>query len=293
MWLLLQAIVLGAVQGLAEFIPISSSAHLIIVPWLFGWDDPFIDSLGFDVALHLGTLVSVLIYFAADWVRYLRAGFNSILRQPLPAQAELAEQEKTNRRLAWFLILGCIPGGLIGVLFESKINDQFHDPLHPENFKTGLLIIAGVMVLLGLILLLAERFAQHKRPLEQLTLKDAVIIGFAQALAIIPGVSRSGSTITAGLAIGLTRDTAARFSFLLGTPIIAGAGAKKILDLVKGGITGDQIGLVVAGFITAAMVGYWCIRFLLAYLRKGKTYVFVGYRWAVALLIVGVVLLRG
>jgi undecaprenyl-diphosphatase len=288
--LLLQAIILGIVQGLAEFIPISSSAHLIIVPWLFGWNDKFIGSLDFDVALHLGTLVAVLIYFAADWVRYLRAWFNSITRQPLPAEAGPAEEEETNRRLAWFLILGCIPGGIIGVLLESKIDSQFHEA---ANLKTGLLIIAGVMVLLGLILLLAERFALHQRSLDQLTWKDTLIIGFAQALAVIPGVSRSGSTITAGLVLGLTRDTAARFSFLLGTPIIVGAGAKKVLEIVQTGLTGDQIGLVIAGFVSAAVVGYWCIRLLLAYLRKGKTYVFVGYRWAMAILIVSVVVLRG
>lgn len=288
--LLLQAIILGAVQGLAEFIPISSSAHLIIVPWLFGWDDPFIDSLGFDVALHLGTLVAVLVYFAADWVRYIKALFASLTRQPLREEPGPAAEEKTNRRLAWFLLIGTIPGGIVGVILESKIDDQFHKP---ENLKMGLLIIAATMALLGLVLFLAERFARHQRPMAYITLKDTIIIGFAQALAVIPGVSRSGSTITAGLARGLTRDTAARFSFLLGTPIIAGAGAKKILDIAQAGITGEQISLVIGGFISAALVGYWCIRFLLAYLRKGKTYIFVAYRWAMALLIVSLVLIRG
>lgn len=288
--LLLQAIILGAVQGLAEFIPISSSAHLIIVPWLLGWNDPFIDSLGFDVALHLGTLVAVLLYFAADWIRYIKAWFASITHQPLPQETGRAEEERTNRRLAWFLLLGTIPGGIVGVLLESKIDSQFHQT---ENLKTGLLIIAGTMALLGLVLLLAERFARHQRPLAYLTWRDTLIIGFAQALAVIPGVSRSGSTITAGLALGLTRDTAARFSFLLGTPIIAGAGAKKMLDIVQAGVTVEQVGLIVAGFISAAIVGYWSIRFLLAYLRKGTTYVFVAYRWAMALLIVSMVLLKG
>lgn len=288
--LLLQAIVLGAVQGLAEFIPISSSAHLIIVPWLFGWNDPFIDSLDFDVALHLGTLVAVLIYFATDWSQYIRAWIASIRRQPLAEDAELAASQRTNRRLAWFLILGTIPGALIGLLLESKIDSQFHQA---ENLKSGLLIIAGTMTLLGLVLLLAEKFAKHERPLADLTLKDTLIIGFAQALAVIPGVSRSGSTITAGLVLGLSRDSAARFSFLLGTPIIAGAGLKKIWDIAQAGINGEQFILVLAGFISAAVVGYWCIRILLAYLRKGKTYIFVGYRWAMAFLIVTLLLLRG
>ncbi len=288
--MLLQAIILGAVQGLSEFIPISSSAHLIIVPWLFGWNDPFIDSLSFDVALHLGTLVAVLLYFAADWVRYLKALVASLTRQPLPGDIGAAAEEKTNRRLAWFLLIGTVPGGIVGVLLESKIDEQFHQP---QNLRTGLLIIAATMALLGLVLLLAERFARHQRPMAYITLKDTLIIGFAQALAVIPGISRSGSTITAGLALGLTRDTAARFSFLLGTPIIAGAGAKKLLDIARAGVTAEQIGLVLAGFLSAAVVGYFCIRFLLAYLRKGKTYIFVGYRWAMALLVLGLVLIRG
>lgn len=288
--LLLQAIILGAVQGLSEFIPISSSAHLIIVPWLFGWNDPFIDSLSFDVALHLGTLVAVLLYFAADWIRYIKAFIGSVTRRPLPGDTTAAEEEKTSRRLAWFLLIGTIPGGIVGVLLESKIDDQFHQP---QNLKGGLLIIAATMTLLGVALLFAERFASHRRPMAYITLKDTLIIGLAQALAVIPGVSRSGSTITAGLALGLTRDTAARFSFLLGTPIIAGAGAKKLLDIAQAGVTAEQIGLVVAGFISAAVVGYFCIRFLLAYLRKGKTYIFVGYRWAMALLVVSLVLIRG
>ncbi|MBN9386419.1 MAG: undecaprenyl-diphosphate phosphatase [Chloroflexi bacterium] len=142
-------------------------------------------------------------------------------------------------------------------------------------------------------MLLAERFARHQRPMAYITLKDTLIIGFAQALAVIPGISRSGSTITAGLALGLTRDTAARFSFLLGTPIIAGAGVKKLLDIARAGITAEQIGLLIAGFLSAAVVGYFCIRVLLAYLRKGKTYIFVGYRWAMALLVVILLLIRG
>ena len=288
--LVLQAIILGAVQGLAEFAPISSSAHLIIVPWLFGWNDPFIVSLGFDVALHLGTLVAVLLYFAKDWLSFIRAWWHSLTRQALPTEAALALEEKTNRRLAWFLIIGTIPGGIVGVLLESRIDEQFHQA---DSLKTGLWIIAGTLSVLGLVLLLAERFARHQRPLAYITLKDALVVGAAQALAVIPGVSRSGATITAGLALGLTRDTAARFSFLLSTPIIAGAGAKKLLDIAGAGVTSDQLGYIGAGFISAAVVGYFCIRFLLAYLRKGKTYIFVGYRWAMALLIVTLLLIRG
>lgn len=288
--LALQALILGLIQGLAEFIPVSSSAHLIFVPWLFGWNDPFINSLSFDVALHLGTLIAVILYFASDWFRFIKAFINSLLRKPLPENVSAAEEEKTNRKLAWFIIIGTIPGGIAGVILESKINDQFHDT---NNIKNGILIIAGTMTLLGLFLLLAERFAIHRKPLSKINWIDTLVIGCSQALAIIPGVSRSGSTITAGLALGLTRDTAARFSFLLGTPIVAGAGLKSVYDLVKTGLNGDEIYLVIIGFITAAVSGYLCIKFLLAYLRKGKTYIFVGYRWIVAILLVAVVLIRG
>jgi undecaprenyl-diphosphatase len=280
---IIQAIILGIVQGLTEYIPISSSAHLIIIPWLFNWTDPAITSLSFDVALHLGTLVAVLWFFARDWVRLIRAWFVSIKERKIAGDPD--------RRLAWFIVLGCIPGGIAGVLAESKIDQWFHQPNTPIS-KNAILVLAIIILLLAFALLIAEKSAKHTRSMEGLTFKDVVIIGLSQALAIFPGVSRSGSTITAGLALGLKREDAARFSFLLGAPIIAGAGAKSLIDLIQAGFTGNELILFPIGIVVAAITGYFCIKYLLTYLQKHSTDIFVYYRWALAGLIVLVAFLR-
>jgi undecaprenyl-diphosphatase len=286
--LILQAIFLGIVQGLTEFIPISSSAHLVIVPWLFQWTDPALESLAFDVALHLGTLLALLVFFASDWVKLIRAGVASIVERKIGSDPD--------RRLAWLLVIGCIPGAIAGALFESTIEELFHAPNAP--IQPAAMIAMGVIIaLLGALLLMAERLARHERDMSGLSLRDAIWIGLAQALAIFPGVSRSGSTITAGLAVGLKRETAARFSFLLSAPIIAGAGAKSLLDIYQGLKTGAiaQADLILfpIGFIAAALSGYLCIKFLLRFLQKNPTDIFVYYRWALAALIIIVALVRG
>jgi undecaprenyl-diphosphatase len=284
---ILQAIILGIVQGLTEFIPVSSSAHLIIVPWLFGWNDPALTSLPFDVALHLGTLVAVLAFFASDWVRLIRAGLASLVERKIGADPD--------RRLAWLLLIGCIPGGIVGVLAESKINDLFHAPGTPVR-PAAIIVMGLILALLGALLLAAERLARHTRKMEDLTLKDSILVGLAQALAVFPGVSRSGSTITAGLALGLERPTAARYSFLLSAPIIAGAGLKSLYETYQGVSTGlitrADLLLFPIGFIAAAISGYLVIRFLMRFLQTNSTAVFVYYRWALALLIIVVALLR-
>ena len=285
---IIEAIILGIVQGLTEFIPISSSAHLIIVPWLFQWTDPALTSLPFDIALHLGTLVAVLWYFADDWLRIIRAGIRSVSERKIGGDPD--------RRLAWFLLIGSVPGGIAGVLLESKINDWFHQPNAPIQ-PTAMIVMAVIIALLGAVLLLAERFARHTRTMNQLTMRDSIFVGFAQALAVFPGVSRSGSTITAGLAVGLERQTAARFSFLLSAPIIAGAGLKSLTEIysasVSGEITQSDLLLFPIGVIAAAISGYLTIRFLLRFLQSHPTDVFVYYRWGLAILIVLVALSRG
>jgi len=279
--LILQAIILGLVQGLTEFIPVSSSAHLIIVPWLLGWNDPTLTSLPFDVALHLGTLVAVLIYFAGDWVRLVRAGIASI--------AERKIGDDPDRRLAWFILMACIPGGTAGALFEGKINDWFHTPGAPIRLE-AMLIMTGIIIVLGGLLLLAERLGRHMRTLQQLTLRDALFIGLAQAFAVFPGVSRSGSTITAGLGLGLKRDAAARFSFLLSAPIIAGAGAKSLLEiygnLQSGALSQTELLLFPIGVLAAGISGYLTIRFLMRFLQNHSANVFVYYRWVLAAVII-------
>jgi undecaprenyl-diphosphatase len=258
----LQAILLGLVQGLTEFIPISSSAHLIIVPWLFGWEDKALTSLTFDVALHLGTLLALLVFFAGDWVRLIRAGVASIVERRMG--------DDHDRRMAWFLVVGCIPGAIVGALGREQ--NRTNTRTRRASSGVSQIAMAVIIALLGGALFLAERLARHLRRLSQITFKDSLLIGLAQALAIFPGVSRSGSTITAGLALGLEREAAARFSFLLSAPIIAGAGLKSLWEIAKdiqtGALAQSDLILFPIGFIVAAVSGYLCIKYLLRFLQK-------------------------
>lgn len=275
---LFHALVLGIVQGLSEFLPISSSAHLLIVPWLLGWNDKSVTSITFDVALHMGTLIAVLAYFAADWRRLIVAFVHSV--------AERRIGDEPDRRLAWFVALGSIPAAIVGGLGESKVNDIFHDT---QNSRTAILVIAIMMIVLAVLLYLAERVGKHILDLRGLTLNTAIGIGLAQALALIPGVSRSGSTITTGLFLNLKREAAARFSFLLATPVILGAGLKSLYEVLKsGGLPSDeQLGFLV-GFLAAGIVGFFCIAILLRYLQRNSTAPFIIYR---ILLGIGLILL--
>jgi undecaprenyl-diphosphatase len=280
---LLQAIVLGIVQGLTEFIPVSSSAHLIIVPWLL---KPFTGvedfGLSFDLALHLGTLVAIVGFFWGDVVRYVRAGASSVRTRSLAGDHD--------RLLAWLLIIACVPGALAGVFLDSFVESFFHEP-NSVHQPAAMIVIALLTIALAALLWLAESVAKHARHLEQIGLKDALLIGCAQALAVLPGVSRSGSTITMGLFAGLTHEAAARFSFLLGAPIIAGAGAKKLLDALQAGMTRHDMLLFAAGFLSAAIVGYLCIKYLLRYLQTHSLMLFVYYRFFLGALLIVLVLL--
>lgn len=253
---IIQAIVFGALQGATEFLPISSTAHLILLPWFMGWPDP---GLAFDVALHLGTLVALLIYFRAEWLALAASSVSLIRGRTL---------SDPNARLAFFIVLATIPGGIAGVLFESAVESALRSPL----------IIASTLIGLALVLVIAEVLGRRGKALEEISGMDAVAVGIAQALAIVPGVSRSGVTITAGLFRSMKRDTAARFSFLLSTPIIAGAVGKKCLDIAQLGLTGDQLTSFIVGIISAGIVGYAAIAFLLRYLQTHNTFIFVYYR---------------
>ncbi|MGI9861603.1 undecaprenyl-diphosphatase UppP [Moorella naiadis] len=257
----LQAIVLGLVQGLGEFLPISSSAHLVLAPWLFRWPDP---GLTFDVALHLGTLIAVVAFFWRDIIELVLSG--------------LGQPHSQDGRLFWYLIVASIPGALFGVLFEKQAETIFRSPL----------LIALTLTLMGIGLWWADRVGRKSRQMEDLSLMDGIIVGISQALAIIPGVSRSGITMSAGLLTGMDRETAARFSFLMSVPIIAGAALLKLKDLPL-----HEVNLAfIVGVLTAAVVGFLAIKFLLQYLRHGSYLLFTGYRILLAALVVAVFWLR-
>ncbi len=268
---LLQAIVLGAVQGLTEFLPISSSAHLVLFPWLFGWRNP---GLTFDVALHIGTIVAVLLYFRRDLL-----GIAAALWRGLAARAPLAEPDA---RLGLLIVAGSLPAAVIGFLVDRPVDDFFH---RPEAQGLALAIIAAMLIGVGLLMALAERIAGHRRPLKDLRLRDALIVGLAQAAALVPGVSRSGSTLTAGLFLNFRREDAARFSFLLSLPVTGGAALKKTLDVVAEGLAPADRLPFIAGILTSGLVGYVCIAFLLRYLQRASTLVFTLYRVGLGLLI--------
>jgi len=273
-----RAIVLGAIQGLTEFLPISSSAHLIIVPWLFGWT-PF--GLEFDVALHIGTLAAVVIYFRADLLALLRgfyAGLPELRRRQMPSDAM--------GRLSVLIIIASIPAGIVGLLAATAIDEFFHaDPLT----QGALLIIAFTLSVMGGLLWLADRRGAanpSNEDLRDVTLKGAVLVGLAQSFALIPGVSRSGVTITVALFAGMSRPLAARFSFVLGVPLIAGAGLLEMIDLVASGLSGDELQIFVLGMLSAGIVGYLAIAGLLRFLQRRSLAVFIIYRFVLAAFII-------
>ena len=265
---LFQAIVLGIVQGLGEFLPISSSGHLIVLPWLLGWPP---HELSFDVALHIGTLLAVLVAFAGDWVRIVTGAWRG-LRRGRP----LAEPEG---RLLALLAVASVPAAVAGVLLDRWAESVFRSP--------GL--VAATMALMGGVLFLADRRADLASEREAVSARDAVLIGLAQALALVPGVSRSGATISMALFLGYRREEAARFSFLLATPVTFGAALVKVPRLAAGG----QWGLLAPAIIVSAIVGLLSIKVLLAYVRTRSYRPFVLYRWAFALLVMAVLLVGG
>lgn len=262
---ILHAFVLGLVQGLGEFLPISSSAHLILVPWIFGWKDP---GLSFDVVLHLGTLVAVLVYFCRDILLLIRGFWRSLFKASRDMQNDL------NQRMAWMLAVASVPGAVAGKLLEEQVENVFRNPL----------LVAGTLAGFGVILFVADRLGRKVRRLDEVGWLDAVLIGLSQALAIIPGVSRSGSTIALGLFLGFQRADAARFSFLMSIPIILGAGLVKARHFETGS---SGAGLLV-GFITAAVFGFLAIRYLLKYISNRSFNIFVWYRLILAAAIAGV-----
>lgn len=261
----IQAIILGVIQGLGEFLPISSSAHLILVPKMLNWND-----LGqtFDVALHIGTLSAVLIYFKNDILKLIKEFLNSFKN---------LKDMSFEAKLGWYVIIATIPGAILGKKFEYIIED---------NIRNSPILISVLLIIMGFILLLADKYGKKTFPITQLNFKNAIIIGLAQALALIPGFSRSGITITAALLLGYTKDAAAYFSFLLSIPIILGAGTLKTLKIYKSEIDNFLVSQLLLGIVSAFIVGYLAIHFLLNYIKKHDFKIFAIYRFIFGLFVI-------
>lgn len=258
------ALALGILQGLTEILPISSSAHLILVPWLFGWPE---SGLTFDVALHLGTLVALVLYFRHDVAELVANAVSGLARG-------LGEQ---STRLPYYIVAATVPAAIVGKAFEAPIE---------EFFRSSITLIAVLMVAFGLVLAFADTTGSKRWRMDRMDLKAAMIIGVAQCLALIPGVSRSGVTIVAALFLGFNRETAARFSFLLSLPVVAGAATLKLGHLVTHGIPAGELTPLLIGIASSAIVGYFSIALLLRLVQRRSLYPFVWYR-----LIVGAAIL--
>src|SRR5829696_1900963 len=269
-----QALVMGVAQGLTEFLPISSSGHLLLVPYLFGWEDPFLESLAFSVVLHGGTLAALLVYFRDDWRRLIPAG--------LTAVRDRSFRDDPDRRLAWLIAVATIPALIAALLFNDLIEDAIR-----QAWLVALTLIVG-----GVILWLADRYGPRTHRLDGLTFRGAAGIGLAQALALIPGVSRSGISMSAALFAGLDRADAARFSFLLATPITAMAVAYEGLKLVRGEVVGAEPLTLIVGVVASFVSGILAITVLLRYLRTRSFTVFVVYRFVLAAIVLATFVVR-
>ena len=287
---ILEAIILGIVQGLTEFLPVSSTAHLALVPWLVtrlglaNWSDP---GLTFDVALHAGTLFAILLYFWRTWIQIIRAALGGkVVRfsETSDNQRDLTpEEQRRERQLLWYMIAATIPAALAGALLEKRIETTFRAPA----------LVASMLIIVAVIMWIAERVSKFQKPLPQITLGDAMTVGVLQAFAVVPGVSRSGITITGGLFRNFTREAAARFSFLLSTPIIGGAALFKLHHVMKHGLppgeTAPGMAAFVIGITVSAVVGYAAIAWFLRYLQTKTLTVFIVYRilFGIAVLALG------
>ncbi len=262
---IIHAIVLGILQGIGEFLPISSSGHLIVVPYLLNWQE---HSLAFDVALHFGTLVAVLAVFWKDWFNLAKGATEKIIHK----------KDSFENKMFWYLVIATIPGALIGKIFESQVESIFRNPSY-------IYIIAISLAVMGLFIYLGDKWAQKKYEgsevnYEDLTLKQTLIIGLSQALAVIPGFSRSGTTMLTARLMGVTREAAAKFTFLLSVPIITGAALLKLPDMIEG----FSIELLI-GMIVSAIVGVLSIKFLLKYIKNHDFAIFAYYRFIIAIVI--------
>jgi undecaprenyl-diphosphatase len=269
---LMQVVILAVVQGLTEFLPISSTAHLYLTSWLLGWSDP---GLGFDIALHIGTLLAVILYFFQDWIQIICQGFG--------IRTGRDRELRHNHMLFWLLVIGTVPVGLAGLLFNKQAEGPWRNAY----------VIAAMMILVGVVMWIAENAARKQRDLSSVTAGDALVIGAAQALAVVPGTSRSGITITGGLFQGLSREAAARFSFLLSTPAIGAAAAKDLYEMYKS----HELHVLTSptyliGIGVSALTGCAVIAWFLHYLRRAGFRPFVYYRIVFGIVVLALAFIR-
>jgi undecaprenyl-diphosphatase len=270
---ILEAVLLAMIQGFTEFLPISSSAHLAMAPWLLGWKD---QGLTFDIALHFGTLLAVLIYFHRDW---RQIALQAIGRNYTPDR-DLAQ----SKQMLWWILAATVPVGISGLLLQNFAETRLRSPL----------VIGGMLAGVGLLMLAADKVSKRNKEIQALTLFDALVIGAAQALAVVPGTSRSGVTVMAGLFCNLDRPTAARFSFLLSTPAILAATLKAVFDLMRqGGLSWSMVTPFVVGIIVSAATGLLVIDVFLSFLRRNSLTLFVCYRVIFGIIVVALAFFRG
>lgn len=268
---LYQVTILAIVQGFTEFLPISSTAHLYLTSWLLGWNP---QALEFDIGLHIGTLAAVLVYFHRDWIQIIAQG----LGQAHGSDAQLRE----NRRLLWLLALGTVPVGVFGLLFRNYAETTWRNPL----------VMASMLIGVAVVMWIADQAGRRKRDLAHVNLADTAVIGLAQALAIVPGTSRSGVTITAALFRGLDRESAARFSFLLSTPAIGAAAVLAVKDLIEHGMAPEMMLPFALGLVVSAVTGWLVIAWFLRYLRNANLRFFVFYRLIFGIIVLALALFR-
>lgn len=265
---ILQSIILGIVQGLTELLPISSSAHLNLIPWIFNWTSSAEFNTAFeafDVALHAGTLLAIVIFFFKDWIKLIVGGFNQVIKK----------QKSEEGKMFWYIVLATIPGGIIGFILDHYAEDYFNKPI----------IIAIVLIVMGIILYFVDKNCKSETEYKDMTLKQTFLIGLSQCLAFIPGVSRSGITMTTGRFMGVKRESAAKYSFMLSAPIVFAATIYKLKDFVF------NLPFVI-GVLTSFIVGIFVIKFLLEYLRKGSFKIFAIYRVIVGVIVIAIYLIR-
>jgi undecaprenyl-diphosphatase len=269
--MLLQSVVLGIIQGITEFLPISSSAHLILIPLIFNFNNGVNDSLFFDVSLHFGTFLSVILFFYEDWVKLIKGFFASVKKM----KADTPEE-----KLIWYILFATIPAALVGVFFEDTIDNIFHT----GEFSSAI-YIAFSLTLISFVMIFSEKFSKKEKIIADFSLKDALIIGVSQSLALFPGVSRSGITICAGLLLGYKREESAKFSFILSTPVIFGAFFLKFIKSINA-VRPDEMMRYVFGTVSSAVIGYLSIKFLIKFLTNRRLNAFAYYRIALAVLLI-------